>query len=423
MKLFSLLLTTILLQLSQLTKTAQMAYSEDQTLVDFKGIFGKPQDPAQCSVSFVQRIIPAEYPFETHTVVSEDGYYLTLIRMQAKGTTMRNGKPVVFLMHGLGNGAENYYQNGEEKALAFLLANAGFDVWLGNNRGSRFSRRHRTFSIYSKQFWNFSFDQLARYDLPAFLQYVNGVTGSRQIRYIGHSQGNTQMFAALSDPVIRPLVVPYIKEFHSLASIVFLNKNKVPVFSLGSYFIKQVQELAYKLGVNYLNLAGCGFNQTELNYWNSLCRSTPAKCYKQAKMQNIHPSAIDNWARAGYRHVMSHSGTSAMSMIHFGQLAKAQSSDQNVFPKYDYGAQGNQKFYGRPAPPSYDLSLITESVFLWAGTDDALSTPAEIAVLQSELKNARVTTHWLQGWGHETFCFAADNHVYYGQLIAQLRSN
>lgn len=41
------------------------------------------------------------YPVETHKVVTEDGYILTLFRIQKKNTIIKEGLKPIFLQHGL----------------------------------------------------------------------------------------------------------------------------------------------------------------------------------------------------------------------------------------------------------------------------------------------------------------------------------
>lgn len=63
---------------------------------------------------------------------------------------------MVFLQHGLFGSGENFVTNGELSP-AFILAKAGFDVWMGNSRGSKYSRRHATLDPdKDNQFWFYS---------------------------------------------------------------------------------------------------------------------------------------------------------------------------------------------------------------------------------------------------------------------------
>jgi lysosomal acid lipase/cholesteryl ester hydrolase len=48
---------------------------------------------------------------------------------------------------------------------------AGYDVWLGNNRGNIYSRGHKTKKPDGDYFY-FSFWELGKYDLPAMIDLV-----------------------------------------------------------------------------------------------------------------------------------------------------------------------------------------------------------------------------------------------------------
>jgi pimeloyl-ACP methyl ester carboxylesterase len=63
---------------------------------------------------------------------------------------------------------------------------------------------------------------MGRYDVPANIQYVLEKTGKSKLSYIGHSQGTSQMFAALSDSATKDYVNSKVDVFIALAPIVYL---------------------------------------------------------------------------------------------------------------------------------------------------------------------------------------------------------
>jgi len=50
----------------------------------------------------------------------------------------------------------------------------------------------------NEKFWDFSFEEMADYDMPAIVDFVLEKTGNKKISFIGHSTGTTIMFAAMS---------------------------------------------------------------------------------------------------------------------------------------------------------------------------------------------------------------------------------
>ncbi|RXG60347.1 Lipase member K, partial [Armadillidium vulgare] len=72
---------------------------------------------------------------------------------------------------------------------AYLFADKGFDVWLTNVRGGDYSRNHTHLSPSSKEFWDFSWDEMAKYDLPKMIDYIVKHTKHKKVDYVGHSMG------------------------------------------------------------------------------------------------------------------------------------------------------------------------------------------------------------------------------------------
>lgn len=169
------------------------------------------------------------YQHEEHVVQTKDGYLLGIHRIPCrKGERNLNSgmspgknvhKPVVYLHHGLLMCSDVFLcTTSAHRSLPLMLAEAGYDVWLGNNRGNKYSKKHVTHHPYSSHFWyvsclvsnsefvhlfsisyrNFCIDEFARYDIPDSIEYILKVTGEKSLSYIGFSQGTAQAFAALS---------------------------------------------------------------------------------------------------------------------------------------------------------------------------------------------------------------------------------
>lgn len=82
--------------------------------------------------------------------------------------------------------------------LAFVLADAGFDVWMANVRGSKYSSEHDHLHPSSSRYWNFGLDEMACLDVPTIVDYVLDRTGRSHVSWIGYSQGFALACAALS---------------------------------------------------------------------------------------------------------------------------------------------------------------------------------------------------------------------------------
>ena len=84
------------------------------------------------------------------------------------------------------------------ESLPIKMAEQGFDVWMTNSRGNLFSIEHTnpeydSNKFYSK-YWDFSFHEMAIYDVTANVFYIKNITGFEKLSYVAHSQGTVQYF-------------------------------------------------------------------------------------------------------------------------------------------------------------------------------------------------------------------------------------
>lgn len=100
-------------------------------------------------------------------------------------------------MHGIEDSADGWVAN-DNQSPAFILASGGYDVWLGNFRGNKYSKKHLYLSEFQKEFWNYSWEEFGLYDIPAFTDYVLANSTKSKLAFIGYSQATTAAMFALT---------------------------------------------------------------------------------------------------------------------------------------------------------------------------------------------------------------------------------
>ena len=132
---------------------------------------------------------------EEVTIQTEDRYINTIWRLTSKDPNKRNGRSVI-MQHGLLDGGFTFLILAED-SLPKKLCEEGYIVYLPYLRGTQFSRSHLDYdSSLNSDYWNFSFDQIAEYDIPANINYVKNRDGVDKVYYMGHSQGTLTFFLA-----------------------------------------------------------------------------------------------------------------------------------------------------------------------------------------------------------------------------------
>ncbi|XP_072144873.1 gastric triacylglycerol lipase-like isoform X4 [Dermacentor andersoni] len=326
------------------------------------------------------------YPVEEYTVSTDDGYLLRMQRIPHErndSTQHRNykiaseGKTPVLILHGTAMSSADFVLNFPHQSLGFLLADAGYDVWLGNFRGNIYSS-HARYSRINPIFWNFSFDEMVKHDLPATIDTVLNLTQQERLQYIGWSQGAQVLFGLLSE---RP------------------EYNRKTFLRLTGSGGLMVNTALTKLGARLI----CGSDFTI-----DMC------IVAVAVLNGI------NWKQLNISRLsvyLSHdpSGTSVRNVYHLTQLIRC-----NCFRKYDYGMLLNILNYRTWRPPRYELSRVRVPVALYHSAGDWYADPWYVARLQRELPSvARLYRVADQRFTHYDFVVGTGDEaaVLYGEMI------
>lgn len=141
---------------------------------------------------------------------------------------------------------------------AYLLYDNGYDVWMGNCRGTRPSRGHVRLDpngSSSKEYWSFSLHELGVYDLPASIDYILEKTNASQLNYVGYSQGTALFFIMTS---VRPEYNEKIASMIAMAPAVFVKHSQhtfLNILSKYNALIKKVLDYYMIYSIDYGNRA------------------------------------------------------------------------------------------------------------------------------------------------------------------------
>lgn len=361
------------------------------------------------------------YEVEEHDVTTEDGYILGMHRIPHGKNERQDGsktKPVAFLAHGLTCNSGVYVFGPPEKSLGYILADAGFDVWMGNTRGNSYSRRHVEFDSCSTcpDFWNFGFDDTGKYDFAAEMDYIMDVTGVDQVHFVGHSMGATQLVVFLSE---LPEYNDKIAGAYLMGPAVYMTNVNNPITIIASW--GETLEILYHFFGFYEFLPHYEFIQWVAHFFcnvednpvvGSLCENIVFLFtgINEAQLNmTMMPIYLDNVP----------DGTSTRPFVHYAQLNLI----EDVFQKYDFGSEENMVRYGTETPPIYDLSKVTAPVALFVGDKDDLATVADAETLAANLPNLSLFQIVdFEGFTHMDFAIAIDaNKLIYAKILEMMQ--
>ena len=351
-------------------------------------------DP-ECFMTTPELILHNGYNAESYHLTTEDGYILNIFRI----TPSQARSPVVFLQHGLSSSSDDFLLNDRWGSFGFILAEAGFDVWLGNVRGNVYSMNHTTLSVKSQKFWDFSFQEMAEIDLPKMVDFVLDATQEQSLFYIGHSQGTEMGFIGFSQ---NQILARKIKLFIALAPIARISHVK-GLLGLLAEFEPLIQPIYSIFG----NRQFMSSTNTTRYFAVRIC---PIEALVEHLCEDIDSLTtgfdISNINQTRYPILAAHSdqSTSTKDIVHWAQLIKARK-----IQKFDYESpEKNMKHYNQTVPPSYHVENLDVPVMLVAGGRDWLGDPRDVLWLVETIRSQIVDVIFIDKYNHDDYINGMD---------------
>lgn len=370
------------------------------------------------------------YPVETYRVRTQDGYMPMLIRIprgRGGGARPRGAdddgdldeddkgrrapKPAgdkvqpkgpVLITHGVLQCSDNWVLRGRDHDLPFLLADAGYDVWLANTRGSTYSRTHTKFADNDFRFWDYTLHEPGVYDLPAFFEKVLNTSRADKLHYIGHSMGTTIFYILGST---RPDLMSKVRLAVHLAPVTYWSRIQSPMAK------RAFQAAAVLKRLDMPMLFDNYFSRSNRSVFlaDTLCRDG-------SPVQTMCAEVL--FSVVGSNRAQLNASMLPMIFAHFpagasvGQVAHYyQNYEQGVFHQFDYGTEKNILKYGKSKPPEYQMNKVSAPVAIWYGLNDRLVYHEDVVALSKQLPNL-VGLHQVKfpKFNHFDFLWAKDTY-------------
>ncbi|XP_060523895.1 lipase 1-like [Cylas formicarius] len=345
---------------------------------------------------------------ENYTLTLEDGYIITVIRVYKE----RNRKHPIVLGHGAFTNSICWLFSGNN-SLAYVLGYLGYDVWMVNFRGTRYSKEHVSLTYRSHEYWKFTFHDIGIHDLKATMELVRNVTDKKAI-YLGYSMGTTSGYVYCSmtpehcDKTMLGMLsfapVGYLIGIKGVFSIV-ANRSVWPLARALTYLFFNGEftklTLVNKLIYKFLSLTAVG------NYAAIFLVNFVFGFHFTALDPTYIPVVINRFQDTVGVEVISH---------------HSQNYNNKNFRQFDYGKKKNLEIYSQEQPPAYPLHKIPIPIAMFVGKGDFIATEKSGSRLYSQL-GSRCGYYILEerSWCHNDFVTAKNiREVLYGKVINKI---
>lgn len=328
---------------------------------------------------------------EEVTVKTDDGYLLKCHRVRLRDELMESledkrfvNKPVI-AQHGFCNASETMF-----RICGKYLVEKGFDVWLPNVRGNRYSLYHEDENISYEKFYDFTLDDYA-IDLKTHYKYVMEKTGCKKITLVGYSIGGMNFAMSHSDPDHKDFFKEHTDKVILVAPLLYAHlQKKEKGFNHTPESIEFFLKKSKDMGIHHWSMM-CNFEDISFLELQWLMESM----YKEwdlsgADVGQPNGEVDELWSRFVVPDLkvmifpfLTLFGIKAKNIggdgVSVKSFAHALSTfNSSVVRKFDRGKKENLSRYGSEIPPVYDYANIATKTYIIAGgLDQTCNTDAQ----------------------------------------------
>ncbi|XP_047985695.1 gastric triacylglycerol lipase-like [Leguminivora glycinivorella] len=358
------------------------------------------------------RKISSRRPPTSYDVQTSDLYLLKLFRLSSEFSKADIEFCPVLLVHGMYQSSDRFLAQKEDQNLAHKLQDLGYDVWLFNARGNRYSRRHITLDPdkESQKFSNYSFEEIGYFDLAASVDFILSRTGFKKLHYISYGLGGT-FFLVLNS------LLPMYNERFDRAFLM------APIALSGEMRNTALRKELINHKILYRDLKEAkvyeifpyDYEKEKVQFVSTMCLGSEkyeAIC-KEINVQGMLGIHHYNNSKVATR------GGSTKTLIHW-----AQNIDKKDFRRFDY-VSANRDVYGkRGDAPSYDFTAVTVRTTLIYTPTDEMIAEHDIKELAKRMINANIRKVERPNFKHDDFMDGPDvMHDVYNTIIEYLPEN
>ena len=247
-------------------------------------------------------------------------------------------------------------------------------MWFGNNRGTTNSYLHVNLTVEDTEYWDYSYNEMGKYDLPANVDYVLKKTGVSKITYMGHSQGTTQFWVANT---MYPDLGQKIERMVAFAPVMYLAHQNGPLVLL-----------ALETGIDHILL----------NAFDELLWLKDGYSRFDTFVYDYAPTILTFIPRTTWAFVeaivgidgQSHMSNKRMPMMARNDVGGSSTTNLKLWAK-NIREKGFGDLNGKPyAVETLKERLANTDILLLAGTHDAFSQPKDVDSLQAVLPADKV---------------------------------